>query len=119
MMQVRPQPYGYKHGPRRKGRCSICRKPAPIEAVSCTVCSEEYFMLADELVAEDMMREALKTPAFARLSQNCAPRPPSTAQSRWCSKRENSTEQNFQSDTVGLNPPTNKERKRKCLSLNR
>ena len=64
MMQVRPAPYGYKHGPRRKGRCSICRKPAPIKSVCCTVCSEEYFMLADELVAEDMMREALKTPGF-------------------------------------------------------
>ena len=56
--------YGYKHAERTKGKCSICRKSVPMEVVCCSACAEEYFMLADQLVAEDMMREALKTPGF-------------------------------------------------------
>ena len=54
----------YKHPPRRKGKCAICRTPVPLDSVCCEACAKEYFWHADELEAEDMMREALKQPGF-------------------------------------------------------
>jgi hypothetical protein len=54
----------YKHPTHRKGKCAICRTKVPSDQVCCDACSKEYFMHADELAAEDMMREALKQPGF-------------------------------------------------------
>jgi hypothetical protein len=54
----------YKHPPHRKGKCAICRTKVSSDVVCCAACCEEYFMHADELVAEDLMREALKQPGF-------------------------------------------------------
>jgi hypothetical protein len=54
----------YKHPPHRKGKCAICRTPVSPDSVCCAACSSEYFMHADQIVAEDMMREALKQPGF-------------------------------------------------------
>lgn len=49
---------------RVKGRCPICRTPVPADVVCCAPCGTEYFMLADQLEAENLMREALKAPGF-------------------------------------------------------
>ena len=54
----------YKHPPRRKGKCVICRTRIPFDCVCCEACNEEYSRHVDEIVAEDLMREGLKTPGF-------------------------------------------------------
>lgn len=54
----------YRHPKRRKGHCAICRKAVPSDVVCCAPCATEYFTHADQLVAEDLMREALRKPGF-------------------------------------------------------
>ena len=63
----------YKHPPHRKGKCAICRTKVSSDVVCCAACCEEYFMHADEIIAEDLMREARKQPGFREaVAQFCA-----------------------------------------------
>lgn len=54
-------------------KCRICRKRRRRQdEVVCDDCDEEYFMHADQIRAEQLMRELMRAPGFRRAAEKLA-----------------------------------------------